>query len=311
MAVSGRPGDPGRAAAPASCARPMPMRGSARSTSRPRDAAPGVVAVVTGRELAEWTTPLSPGTTDRGACSPTAMTTLPIDKVRFQGDPIACVVAPTAIWPRTPPSWSNRLRGAPPVPASRPRWPRARRWSTTPCRPTWSRISMQCSATLRGQFARAHRMVEACFAQARQTHLPIEARGCAAVWDQGRQHLTVHIGSQVPHPLRTQLAGRLRLKESQVTVISPDVGGGFGQKIALYREELTVAALARHLKRPVRWREDRMENLVASAHARETTVGPAPRSAPRAWCWRSRPTSSRISAPTASTRPTTSCAWSR
>ena len=62
---------------------------------------------------------------------------------------------------------------------------------------------------------------------------------------------------------RTPLAARLRLNESQVTVISPDIGGGFGQKIALYREELTVAALARALKRPVRWREDRMENLIA------------------------------------------------
>src|SRR6185369_2590826 len=68
---------------------------------------------------------------------------------------------------------------------------------------------------------------------------------------------------------RTTLAARLRLSESQVTVISPDVGGGFGQKIALYREELTVAAVARHLKRPVRWREDRMENLLASSQARE------------------------------------------
>ena len=81
--------------------------------------------------------------------------------------------------------------------------------------------------------------------------------------------MTFHVGTQVPHPLRTQLAARLKLSESQVTVISPDVGGSFGQKIALYREELTVAALARHLKRPVRWREDRLENLTAAANSRE------------------------------------------
>ena len=92
------------------------------------------------------------------------------------------------------------------------------------------------------------RVVEASFSQHRQTHLPIETRGCLAIWDGGREHLTFHIGNQVPHPLRTQLAARLRLSESQVTVISPDVGGGFGQKIALYREELTVAALARELR---------------------------------------------------------------
>src|SRR5207237_9698819 len=85
----------------------------------------------------------------------------------------------------------------------------------------------------------------------------------------GLEHLTVHIGNQVPHPFRSQVAARMRLSESQVTIVSPDVGGGFGQKIALYREELTVCAASRQLKRPVRWREDRMENLMAASHARE------------------------------------------
>jgi aerobic carbon-monoxide dehydrogenase large subunit len=73
----------------------------------------------------------------------------------------------------------------------------------------------------------------------------------------------------VPHPFRTQLASRMRLTESQVTVACPDIGGAFGQKIALYREELTVAALARQLRQPVRRREDRGENLIAASHARE------------------------------------------
>jgi carbon-monoxide dehydrogenase large subunit len=82
----------------------------------------------------------------------------------------------------------------------------------------------------------------------------------------------VHVGNQAPHPYRTQLARRLRLHESQVTVICPDIGGAFGQKIALYREELTVCALARGLRRPVRWREDRSENLLAASHAREDTA---------------------------------------
>ena len=58
--------------------------------------------------------------------------------------------------------------------------------------------------------------VECAFHQNRLTHLPIETRGCAAVWDEGRQHLTLHIGNQVPHPLRTQVAARMRLSESQV-----------------------------------------------------------------------------------------------
>ena len=64
----------------------------------------------------------------------------------------------------------------------------------------------------------------------------------------------------------------MSLTESQVTVISPDIGGAFGQKIALFREELCVAALSRHLQRPVRWREERGENLLSAAHAREQVV---------------------------------------
>ena len=121
-------------------------------------------------------------------------------------------------------------------------------------------------------FAGAHRVVEARFAQHRQTHAPLETRGCCAIWDQGREHLTMHIGNQAPHPYRTQLAARLGLSETQVTVVCPDIGGAFGQKIALYREELTVAALARVLNRPVRWRESRGENLLAASHAREQAV---------------------------------------
>jgi carbon-monoxide dehydrogenase large subunit len=123
-----------------------------------------------------------------------------------------------------------------------------------------------------GAFARAARIVEARFSQARMTHAPLEPRGLVAQWDEGRKRLTVHSGNQAPHPLRSALASRLGLSETQVTVVSPDMGGGFGQKIALLREELTVCALARVLERPVRWREERTENLIAALHAREETV---------------------------------------
>ena len=125
---------------------------------------------------------------------------------------------------------------------------------------------------LQTAFASASRVVEARFAQHRQTHAPLEPRGCVAEWDAGRRHLTFRCGTQAPHPLRTALAGRLGLKEIQVTVVSPDVGGGFGLKIALLREELTVAALAIALARPVRWQEERGENLIAALHAREETI---------------------------------------
>ena len=235
-------------------------------------AASGVVTVVTGREVAEWTTTLRLAPPIEGL-RPVEMTTLPIDKIRFQGDPVACVVAEDRYRaedaaelvavdyePLVPvvDMFAAIKDGAPLVDDSL----------------SSNLVSHQSFSAGNpvGQVADAVHVVESSFSQHRQTHAPIETRGCAAVWDDGRRHLTFHIGTQVPHPLRTQLAGRLGLKESQVTVISPDIGGGFGQKIALYREELTIAALARHLKRPVRWREDRMENLLAASHAREAFV---------------------------------------
>jgi len=235
-------------------------------------AVPGVVAVVTGQEVNGWTNGLKLAPPIEGL-QPTGMTTLPLDKVRFHGDPVACVVATDRYVAEDAAelvyvdydvldavtSYESALaEGAPLVDETLPS-------------NLVSRQKFEAGDIVRRK-AEAHRIVEASFAMQRMTHLPIETRGCIALWDDGRQHLTMHIGSQAPHPMRSTLAGRLNLGEHQVTVASPDVGGAFGQKIIVYREEITVAALARHLKRPVRWREDRLENLSASMQARENTV---------------------------------------
>ena len=232
-------------------------------------AMPGVVAVICGEDLAQWTTRHRMAPPIDGL-QPMEMDTLPINEVRFQGDPVACVIASDRylaedaaeqvqvhyeVLPAVTSMWQALESSAPLVDLSL----------------TSNLVSHQ-QAVYGDPFSRrreAYRVVERTFSMHRQTHLPIETRGCIAVWDEGRQHLTFHVGTQVPHPYRTTLAARLRLSESQISVISQDVGGGFGQKIALYREELTVAAVARHLKRPIRWREDRLENLLASSQARE------------------------------------------
>lgn len=231
----------------------------------------GVVAVFTGADLAQWTTRARMAPPIEGL-QPMEMDTLPIDKVRFQGDPVVCVVAYDRYLAEDA---AEQVRvDYEPLPAVTNMW--------QALRPDAPRVDDALSSNLvshqhavfgdpQARAREAHRVVECTFSMHRQTHLPIETRGCVAIWDAGRQHLTFHVGNQVPHPYRTTLAGRLKLSESQVTVVSQDVGGGFGQKIALYREELTVAAVARELKRPVRWREDRLENLLASSQAREDT----------------------------------------
>ena len=230
---------------------------------------PGVVAIVTGHDLARWTTRQRMAPPIEGL-QPMEMDTLPIDKVRFQGDPVACVIATDRYLAED--AAEQVLVEYQVLAAVSSMWQALEPDSPLVDESLSSNLlSHQCAkhGDVGARIRAAHRVVESSFSQHRQTHLPIETRGCIAVWDEGRQHLTFHVGTQVPHPYRTTLASRLRLSESQVSVISPDVGGGFGQKIALYREELTVAALSRHLKQPVRWREDRLENLLSSSQARE------------------------------------------
>ncbi|HYZ01734.1 MAG TPA: xanthine dehydrogenase family protein molybdopterin-binding subunit, partial [Candidatus Binatia bacterium] len=112
-------------------------------------------------------------------------------------------------------------------------------------------------------------VVEARFRHGRLVGVPIEGRGCLASFDPAQGLLRVWTSTQIPHLVRTYLAGLLHLPEHQVQVIAPDVGGGFGVKTVLYPEEVAVAFASMHLGRPVRWVEDRFEHMVASTHARE------------------------------------------
>ncbi len=107
------------------------------------------------------------------------------------------------------------------------------------------------------------------FRTARQVMSPIECRGFVAVWEPGQRQLTLHGATQFPHVVRTGLAQILGIPELQVRVISADVGGGFGYKAILAGEEICISWLAKHLGHPVRWLEDRREQLTANANCRE------------------------------------------
>jgi aerobic carbon-monoxide dehydrogenase large subunit len=120
------------------------------------------------------------------------------------------------------------------------------------------------------ELAVAASVFEETFRSARQTPLPLETRGVVAAPDGDR--LTVWTSTQVPHLARTLISRCLGLPEEAVRVITPEVGGGFGLKAHVFPEEIVVAALARRLGRPVRWVEDRRENLLASNHAHEEVV---------------------------------------
>jgi carbon-monoxide dehydrogenase large subunit len=104
--------------------------------------------------------------------------------------------------------------------------------------------------------------------QHRYVHSPMETRGVVARWQSSSGLLTVWISTQGPHPAASHFARLLTLPENAVRVIAGDVGGAFGQKISVSREETSIAVAARILGRPVKWIEDRYENLMAGPHAR-------------------------------------------
>lgn len=121
-------------------------------------------------------------------------------------------------------------------------------------------------------FASAALVVERTFTHGRQTPLPLETRGVVAAVEPGSGSLVVWTSTQVPHMVRTAIASCLGRREDQVRVVTPNVGGGFGLKATVFPEEVLVAHLASELGRPVRWIEDRRENLIASTHAHDERI---------------------------------------
>jgi carbon-monoxide dehydrogenase large subunit len=97
----------------------------------------------------------------------------------------------------------------------------------------------------------------------------IETRGVVAAWDASAEQLTVWDTTQAPIPIRNGLAGLLGLLESQVRVIAPFIGGGFGPKIMMfYPEEVLVPWAAMRMGRPVKWIEDRLESFTGTTQER-------------------------------------------
>ena len=104
---------------------------------------------------------------------------------------------------------------------------------------------------------------------ARHCMLPMEGRGVIAYRDARLRQLTLITSTQFPHSVQTGLSECLGLEHGRLRVISPDVGGGFGYKGLLCREEVALGWLAQRVDHPVRWLEDCREHLTANANCRE------------------------------------------
>jgi carbon-monoxide dehydrogenase large subunit len=202
---------------------------------------------------------------------PTSMPVLARDKVRYVGEPVAIVLA------RDPYAAEDGVEaavveyedldpvvtdttalaaGAPLVHAEAPR-------------NTLVDVSLFATEGIDDVFAEAPCVVRVRTKTGRQNALPLETRGVVASWDDRDEQLLVQTTTQIPHQVRTVLAGCAGLDEKQVRVTVPDMGGGFGQKCVVGREEIAAAAAALRLRRPVKWIEDRRDALTAAFLARE------------------------------------------
>jgi carbon-monoxide dehydrogenase large subunit len=139
--------------------------------------------------------------------------------------------------------------------------------------PSWKSNVALSVATGKGTpdeiFAGAPIVVEEEIYTHRYVASPLEPRGILAMVEPYGGKLTVWSSTQTAHVLQNTIAGSLRQPPDSVRVIACDVGGGFGQKGIQSVEDVLVPFAARELGRPVRWVEERSENLVAAAHARD------------------------------------------
>ncbi|HEX3453511.1 MAG TPA: molybdopterin cofactor-binding domain-containing protein, partial [Gaiellaceae bacterium] len=118
-------------------------------------------------------------------------------------------------------------------------------------------------------FAKADRVITASVRVHRHHPMPMECRGTIADWDADTGKLTLHTSTQSPHMPRMILSPLLDIPMDDIRVLSADVGGGFGLKNAVGREDLAVSAISRDLGRPVKWTEDRLEHIATAGMARE------------------------------------------
>ena len=235
---------------------------------------PGVVAVYTASDLGDYWRPgplLVPPPPIAGLVFNTC-TQVPLakDKLRHVGEPIAMVVAESRYVAED--ALDDIVVEAEPLPAVVDL--EAALAAGTP------RVHDQLPSNLaahavqrKGDNARAraqaHTVIARRFRYDRGVSAAIENRAVVAQWDPHAEELTVWDTTQAPIPIRNGLAQLLGLLESQVRVVAPFVGGGFGPKIMMYYpEEVLIPWAAMRLGRPVKWTEDRQENFFATTQER-------------------------------------------
>ena len=234
---------------------------------KPALARPGVAAVFTGADVKDL------GPIPCGASLPGLRTPhhhiLAQDRVYMVGHPVAVVVATDRyiaadavdlieVDYEVLPAVSDPEKAlAPGAPAVHPQWPDNTAFTFH-----------QEGGDITGAFAQADVVVKQRITSQRLIPTSMETRGVVADWHAGDKSLTLWSSTQIPHLLRTLLAGILGMPENHLRVITPEVGGGFGSKLNVYAEEALMAFVSMRIGKPVKWVESRRENFLCTIHGR-------------------------------------------
>ncbi len=231
-------------------------------------AIPGVVAVVTGELMAQhnlaWMPTLSGDT----------QAVLATDKVRFQGQEVAAVIAEDLYTAKD----ALEMIGVeyepiePIVTPQRAMEPNAPVIRTDKEGQDSNHIyhweSGDKDATDKA-FAEADRVIALDTFYPRSHPAPVETCGCVADINPATGQATIYMTSQAPHAIRTVFALVAGLPEENIRIVSPDIGGGFGNKVPVYPGYVVATAASLLIGRPVKWIEDRTENLISTGFARD------------------------------------------
>ena len=231
-------------------------------------AMPGVIAVVTGELMAQhklaWMPTLSYDT----------QAVLATDKVRFQGQEVAAVVAETKyqaedardaivveydVLPAITSPQQAKEAGAALIRDDKENQKDNHIYH-------WEAGEQ---ASTQAAFAKADKVVRLHTFYPRCHPAPLETCGCIADVNGATGKATVYMTSQAPHAIRTVFALVTGLPEQNIRVISPDIGGGFGNKVPVYPGYVVATAASLLIGRPVKWVEDRNENLISTGFARD------------------------------------------
>ena len=231
-------------------------------------AKPGVIAVVTGELMAQhklaWMPTLSGDT----------QAVLATDKVRFQGQEVAAVIAETKyqaedardlivvdydILPAVTSPDAAKAEGAALIRDDKDgqKDNHIYHWESG------DKDKTQAAFKNAAKVVRLHTFYPRCHPA------PMETCGCVADVDSVTGKATIHMTSQAPHAIRTVFALVTGLPEQNIRIISPDIGGGFGNKVPVYPGYVVATAASLLIGRPVKWIEDRTENLISTGFARD------------------------------------------